>query len=379
MTGVDEQRLTLSQIVALRRVHDDSGILRFSSTNNPIHMGNAQPIAYGGCALALSVHAAYQSIPRDMLQKLRIYSVFGNYLGPTALDHTIELEVTSLRDTRSFATRSVIASQLLTDPKDENKTIRRRCMHVVVDFIATLGTKTMLTYSVQPQHRNISHYSELPDREDDFKTSVKKGEMTQDLSDILEYGTKPFLDLCIIRIGPEGVLGPTYNGFLPDVKTSQDHLALTDKYSFDWTRPREWPLANSLEANNEGVLLPPSLSAAMACYLAFLLDGSISFTPLGHSKMSFAEADACSSLDCALRFHVDDIASAAWTLREISTMRGADERVFGQANLYREQSNTEERFNSKIEGLELIATMSQMSILRGDKPDPMPRLGPAKL
>lgn len=342
-------------------------------------MGNAQPIAYGGCALALSVHAAYQSLPRDMLQKLRIYSVLGNYLGPTALDHSIELEVTSLRDTRSFATRSVIASQLLNDPKNENKVIRRRCMHVVVDFIATLGTKTMFTYTSQPRLREISHYSELQDRENDFKTSVENGEMTQDFCDVLKNGIKPFLDLCVTRIGPEGILGPTYNGFLPDIKTLQDHLALTDKYSFDWIRPREWPLANSPEANSEGELLPPTLSAAMACYLAFLLDGSVSFTPLGHTKLSFAEADACSSLDCALRFHVDDIASAAWTLREISTIRGADERVFGQSNLYREQSDTEEKFNDKIEGLELIATMSQVSILRGDKPDPMPRLGSAKL
>lgn len=114
------------------------------------------------------IRAAHLSLPPD--SKHRIYSIQGNYLGPTASDRPVKIRITSLRQTRTFITRLVLLSQDF-DGK------QRSCLSCIVDFYVSSGS-TMLKYSTPPSHQ-VTHHSKLQEISEHLESLVKKGEMTR--------------------------------------------------------------------------------------------------------------------------------------------------------------------------------------------------------
>lgn len=393
--------LTMTDVVGLRRIeipHASSSspaspppLGRFVSASLPLRMGNALPIAYGGCALSLSVHAAYQTLPAEALSKLRIYTVLGSFLGPTSLDEPLELEVTSLRDTRSFATRAVVASQLIKGKGADESMVRRNCLFLIIDFIATQGMTTILKYSAQPngQHPEmLARREDLPDYEGDVASAVEAGQISREASDKYMEAFRPARELTDARISRQGIVGQTMNGFSNVRASTQDGRPLTQRTSYDWFKSkRALEICTSSESSSsarlEKLILPPTPAAASACFLAFQMDAMIAFIPLSHSHIFYTSAEACSSLDVALRFHVDDIDAQDWHLRELFTLAGSDERTYSESRLFRETEQGKRRdtdgSDNSADRFQLVATMTQTSVLRGKLPSATQRSRGPKL
>lgn len=111
---------TIAEQNSVERLTENEFISRF----NPVQMGNTADIAYGGCAVGVGVQAAYQTVKPGF----HVYSVMGHYLGPAMADRKIICKVSRLRDTRTFATRFIEASQKLDDGSI------RTCVAFLADF-----------------------------------------------------------------------------------------------------------------------------------------------------------------------------------------------------------------------------------------------------
>lgn len=81
--------------------------------------------------------------------------------------------------------------------------------------------------------------------------------------------------------------------------TTQNHLTLTERTTGDYFKTK-----HKLVSQGEQVAV-----------VGFLLDGSLSFTPLAHSSMSLEAAGACSSFDFALRIFVNEVDLNEWNSR----------------------------------------------------------------
>jgi len=114
---------TISSQLALTQTGPDT----YTSVHFPRRLGNAAPIAYGGCTAGLAVHAACLTVataPRSF----HLYSVLGAFHGPTRIDRPLVCAVTRTRATKTFQTRRVVASQTLDDGAV------RTCADLFVDF-----------------------------------------------------------------------------------------------------------------------------------------------------------------------------------------------------------------------------------------------------
>lgn len=116
--------------------------------------------------------AAHLSLPAG--SKHRIYSIQGNYLGPTASDRPVKIKVTSLRETRTFVTRLVLLFQDF-DGKE------RSCLSCIVDFYISSGN-IMLKYSMPPKDQ-VTHHSKLLSIENRLEQLVGEGKLTRAQAD----------------------------------------------------------------------------------------------------------------------------------------------------------------------------------------------------
>merc|ERR1712000_585855 len=96
----------------------------FVSRCLPLRMGNAMPIAYGGCSISIGLSSAVATVKAGY----NPYSVMGHFHGPAATDRKLYTSVQRTRDTRSFATRRVQVKQKQDDGKE------RVVMDLMVDF-----------------------------------------------------------------------------------------------------------------------------------------------------------------------------------------------------------------------------------------------------
>ncbi|KAI0171543.1 thioesterase-like superfamily-domain-containing protein [Pestalotiopsis sp. NC0098] len=294
----------------------------YASRIPPERMGNVLPIAYGGCTLSIAAHAACKTVPSTH----RLYSLVGQFLGPASTDEKLHCTVHSSRDTKTFATRRVQVSQVRPDGQ------KRICLELLADF--QIEEPAMLTYSSPP----VRQYSG-PEKSRSFEKlaleAVSRGQLDAKVAAqvIKSFSLgDAFFDT---RLCPEGVSGQNVMGANKQQQTTQDHLDITDKTSGDWSRTRA-----PLETRDERVAA-----------VAFLLDGGLSFLPLGHSNMWLDDSAACSSLDFALRLFASDIDLSSWHLRERRTTAGGLGRTYTEGRLWDE--------NGK-----LVASMTQQSIMR---------------
>jgi acyl-CoA thioesterase II len=312
----------MAQTLADQLGLDEIGPGQYVSKYPPARMGTVLPIAYGGCTLGLATHAAYRTVPSTH----SLYSLVGHFLGPASTTEKLYFRVHVSRNTRTFVTRRVQATQVQSDGKV------RVCLELLADF--QVEESSVLTYSSPPateysgpeQSRSIKQMAEA---------AVSGGLM--DAKAAAQIVGSFNLDEVFLesRFCPEGVSGQNVLGANKLVQTTQDHLPFTEKASADWIRTR-MPLGTRSER----------MSA-----VSFVLDAALSFVPVMHSQWWLDDLAACSTLDFALRIFVPDIHVDAWHLRERKATAGGFGRTYAEGRLWDDK------------GI-LVASMTQQSIMR---------------
>lgn len=295
----------------------------FISKCVPLRMGNAAPIAYGGCSIAIGLSSAVATVSPGF----HPYSVLGHFHGPAAIDRHLYTNVQRTRSTRSFATRRVQVKQKLDDGKE------RVVMELMVDFhVEEKGPfeYSATTEGVWPKADDCLTLDKLAGSYRD------RGVISTKEHDALIKTFKSSVEHFDTRYCLNGVAGQNLSGVARSLPTTQDKRPLTDKLSAEWQRT--WTPLPSTEVKHGA--------------LGFLMDGALSFLPLSHSHMWFDDVGACSSLDFALRLFVPVVDLGKWHLRERRTHRGGGGRTFSESRLFDESGN-------------MVASMTQQSIMRG--------------
>lgn len=298
----------------------------FVSKILPQRMGNALPIAYGGCAAGIAVHSACKTVPPNF----HIYSILGAFHGPTQVDRKINCTVTRTRDTKTFVTRRVAASQTQDDGSE------RTCLEIFVDFHVL--EPAFFEYSAPP---SIS-YGEGPtdskhtaDMFEVAETLVRKGDLSRPVAEKHQKIFAMTDALFETRQCVDGVSGQNLMGVAKQVKTTQDHLNMTEKTSAEWLKTRAL-----LKDEHENMAA-----------LAFIMDGALSFLPLNNDHKNLEDAGPCTTLDFALRVMRPGIKMDRWHLRERKAIAAAVGRTYAESRLWDEEGN-------------LVAIESQSCILR---------------
>ena len=317
----------------------------FRSTSLPIRMGNMLPIAYGGCAISVAVHAAVQTAPDTH----RLYSVVGHFHGPASLDQPFRIAVTRTRDTRSFATRRVRVSQLqpsrkttTKSKKSEEGATERLCLELIADFHVL--EEPLLEFS-PPLHRLYAPPLECPTRPElqaEIEARVGRPLDVPGPFRTVQAGTELYFDLRYCR---ESMSGQNL-GFARHIPTDQDALPLSARCSAEWYRVRE----GLKDAEGQPRRLPATHGENCAV-LAFLMDGGLAFAALVHDHLGFEHAGAASSLDFALRFMTPDVDMTRWHVRERVAHAAGAGRTYAEGRLFDEQGR-------------LVASMTQQGIMR---------------
>ncbi|KAH8657756.1 thioesterase-like superfamily-domain-containing protein [Xylariales sp. PMI_506] len=315
---------TLADLIAVEEIAPNE----YVSKHLPANMGVALPIAYGGCALGVAIHAASLTVPSNF----HLYSVLGHYHGPASLTEKLYITVERTRDTRSFATRRIRITQ--RTPKKA-----RVCMDMMADFHAR--EQQSLAYSA-PLPGSYPPAEDLPTVGQVVDEIRNKGRVLSDKDLIIHEGrTAPLGALFDIRLCPGSLSRETLYGLLNPCPTSQDHLPVGSRRSAEWVRMRE-----RLSSDAEHVAA-----------LAFGLDGGISTLPLLHNQeIRLDQVVASASLDFALRLMQPTVDMNKWHLQERITSSSAGGITYGEAKLWNDQ------------GI-LVASMSQQCILRLKKDD----------
>ncbi|KEQ58315.1 acyl-CoA thioesterase II [Aureobasidium melanogenum CBS 110374] len=319
---------TLKEILALEQVEPN----RFQGKFNPPRMGNVLPIAFGGYAIGVATQAACFDIPENF----RLYAINGNFLGPAYTDRPVVVNTKVYRTTKTFITKLVEILQKQDDGKD------RVCLVALADF-HVVESESFMVYSAPPSMK-YSSVEESWTPADRKKTMVKEKILTQAEVDTHDKIFSLMGNLIDMRFTPQSIHGQTLQGFAKGYKTTQEHLSLTERSSSDWLRVREKVTTHSENVTD----------------LAFLLDASISFTPLVLQSMPLTESGACSTLDFSLRFLTPEINANDFHLREWKTYAGDAARTFSEARLWDSKGK-------------MVASMTQTCILR-----PPPKKAAAK-
>ena len=310
---------SLAEQINIVPVGDDE----FESASFPQRMGNKTPIAYGGCARAVAVHAACKTVKDGF----GLYSVLGYFLGPAMIDRPMRCKVHRTRDTRTFATRRVVVSQTWADGKT------RVCVELFADFQAEEPAVAM-TYSPSLLS-SYEHPSKIPTIEEYQQKFVAEGKINQAQLKQMEPTFALMRGYFEQRLCMESVSGQNMMGFAKTLPTTQDHLAITDKHSAEWLRAR----------------IKLETRAEQFAALAFNMDGGLSFLPLVHDHKFFDDAGACSSLDFAMRVFSSDLDLNQWHVKERKTIAAEGGRTFSEARLFSESGK-------------LVAIETQQSIMR---------------
>lgn len=343
-------------LLSLRRVPaegGDAGVSTFESVTNPEAIGRDEKgVAFGGCVLALALHAALQTLPPAQMSTAAPQSIMGNFLAAVTPQQPLKLSVTSIRDTRSFATRLVTATQL---NKRGQPTV---CFLASVDMVVPPRTAVLIDYS-QPMNDVYSHHSALPEYKDVLTDMIKEGKIPEATREDYLRRQDGFLSLFQSKISYPGVQYDTA-GALAVKKLgpsgSEAAKPAWKRVSTEWFKLNTPPERSTTQEDSD-ILTLSSRRLASACSLAFVLDMLVFFS-IWHSYHDFEDVSASLSLDFALRFHCDDLDATRWHFRESNVPVAADERSYNEAKCWQEKEDGT---------TQLVATMNQAGICRKRK------------
>lgn len=332
---------TLHSLVGVRPL----SLNKFESIRNPASMGNTTGIAYGGCAIANAIHAAYSSLPSQSTKNAKnyhLYSILGHFLGPALTDRKITCSTFPHRTTRTFFSLRVELSQLLDSGED------RRIMVVLADFMVPEPSLPQMIYSAPP-FRSYSPVSAAPSAEEALDRERETGAISSEQAEMFGKTFGLLGRFFEQRRCPEGVFAQNMAGMCKERVTSQDRLALTEKTSGEWLRVKSSAMDVGEGAEEMG---PAEQHAAMG----FVQDGALSFVPLSHEHLFLDDAGACSSLDFGLRFFAGGggLNMRDWHLREMRTVVGAEGRTYTESRMWDERGS-------------MVSSMTQQSIMRVKK------------
>jgi acyl-CoA thioesterase II len=312
--------------------------LVYQSIAKPVSMGNTLPIAYGGYTCALAIQAAFHSLPgstKEEQSSWAIYSANGLFLGPTTTESPIQYAVTKLRDTRSFATRSILASQQVNGKE-------RSCFTILVDFTRKVPSagpphreaKLPFSYSASPL-QSYPHPDKLQELWEVAEGRVKRGAMSERDFDALKFVFGLSRKVSTSKMITGGIFDETSYGIVPKRDTAKQLSTpdLTQRRNVDYFKARDTLVPTESKDKSDGSL-PLMASAIQASYLAFVLDGALAFYPLSENGLALQDAGACSTLDFALRFHDDEYDLQDWHCREMRTYCADRDRTFSESLLY---------------------------------------------
>ncbi|GFF50236.1 acyl-CoA dehydrogenase family member 11 [Aspergillus udagawae] len=310
---------TLAEHVSLDKTGD-----HYVSLHIPQRMGNLAPIAYGGYAIALGIHAACKVAPNGF----HLYSAMGHFLRAVGTDANLICTLVELRRTRNFVTYRVTVEQ-----KSQSIADLRLCMELLADFHE--NEPSLLNYSAPPT-RTYSHWQNCIPWEsvaDEYwaKTGTISEKQLQTFNTLFGLSRNLYEG----RPCPEGIASQNLMGLAKAVKTSQEDFPPTAKSSADWIRVRH----------------PLRTEGEQMASLGFIMDGVLSFLALAHNHMFFDDVDAWSSLDFALRVFSPCLQLDKWHLREAINHHAGHGRTYSESKLWDETGN-------------LVACMTEQSILR---------------
>jgi acyl-CoA thioesterase II len=254
-----------------------------------------------------------------------MYSLLGYFLGPAVTDRRVKCFVHHSRDTKTFATRRVVVSQLLDNGTD------RKCLELIADFQVAEPASAMEFYP-PPERQYQKPNVTTQQLRDQYVKEGKIDKETGSLLDTMFALSGKFFDQIP---APEGVSGQNCMGFAKHLNTDQDHLHISDKFSAEWHRAK-------------GSL--PTTADQMAS-LAWAMDGGLSFIPLIHDHKYLEDVGACSSLDFSLRLFTNNFDFTKWHIKERKAIAGQGGRTYSEARLFDEHG-------------QLVAMESQQSIMR---------------
>lgn len=312
---------------------------------------------FGGSSMALAVHAAYHTLG-NTIDQLRLYSVMGNFLSPQEAYKIVRIRVTSLRSTRTFATRQVIISQ----KSKKNEKEWQDTFVALIDFIAQKGVndkekkeRNIISFSAQPPINRITHHSKLQDLDVYLKNELDRGVVPKWAYDAYQPSFH-LLDAWHNRYCPEGVFEQIKLGCSMHLQSDQIHLPMADRRSWDWAKYRKpLPIQNSTTSDK---LLPPTKTASSAILFCHYLDTWSSMTIPWMVGVDWPQIEACATLDFAFRFHVDELDATQWHLRQNKANAANDQRNYVELQLWREREGKD---------FELVITLTELCILRGLK------------
>jgi hypothetical protein len=201
---------------------------------------------------------------------------------------------------------------------------------------------TLLTYS-RPAAMEYRSPESCLSTTDTVLQKVSDGEIPQSLADAQQKTFGLMSRFYDVRYHPGGIMSQNILGMIGGKKTTQDHLPLTSRLSADWFRNKH-AVGEDMETQVSS--------------LSFIMDAALSFIPLAHSGLTFADAGAVSSLDFALRIFKNKLDLDEFHCREFKTVTGGAGRTFSESHIWDQKGD-------------MVASMSQMSILR---PKPKPKL-----
>lgn len=278
----------------------------------------------GGVALAFAMNASLSTVSEPAQ---RLHSILGHYLAAARTDRVLHATVSVVRNTKNFATRTVLVTQLLDDGTT------RAVLSAQLDY-QRVEPASLLTYSAHPP-ASVTPLSKALGPEEGFAVIEKLEGSSPAVLKIFKQVFGPLFHFFDWKYDPASLGSQNMLGMLRKARTSQDSLPITEKSTFDWWRSKT-PLHNLVE---------------QTATLGFLMDAGLSFNPLTHSHMFLQDAAACSSLDFAVRIFVNDFDLNKWHLKDIRTVRGGSGRTYSVSGLFDEDGD-------------LVAEMSQQSILR---------------
>jgi acyl-CoA thioesterase len=205
------------------------GLGCFESKHNAEFNGGLDPrFAYGGCAIAFGINAASATVKNSY----RVYSALGNFLNAASTNYKLYAEVTSIRDTRTFATRRIDISQYSNG--EDRKT--RPIVFMVVDFMIPESV-SLITYSTLSTIQYSSPAKSMS--QNDLERAAKEKSVPDKVFEAMKRRFGNMEKYVERRYCPEGTDAQTFNEMAPELPTTQDKLAVTDKRSLWWFRSRK--------------------------------------------------------------------------------------------------------------------------------------------